>query len=325
MDNHLSSSEIDAILSGILRSSPPSTSIPDEFLPEPFSQANAAPETRTPEPQMPFPAPQTDVITPNPAEPQGIVPGVPAPNRVVSSQIFRYTENEYRQRFAGAEWAQRIADRTATIIGVGGIGSWTALLVARFGVPFIRLVDGDTVESSNISGQLYRLQDVGRSKVSALSWTIGEFSDNTGVATYATRVTGSSAPDIIQQITICGLDSMSSRKEVFALWKRVIGLKPADERKNYLFIDGRLSFETLQVFAFRGDQQYYINKYESEYLFNDNQADATVCSMKQTSYMANMIASFISNIIVHDCMNSPVTTPFLIEYDSDLFGLRVIR
>lgn len=314
-DNHLSSAAIDSILNGLLGN--------------PFATPHASQPTvaREPVPNVPFPNPPAPQPQPQQvhSEPQRN-PAQTTPVRVThTARIAQYNNNEYRQRFSGAQWAETIANKTVSVIGVGGIGSWTALLLARFGVANVLLVDNDTVENSNISGQLYRLQDVGAPKVDAISWTIGEYSDNVSVSTHMGRVTSETGYSVIKEITVCGLDSMASRREVFNLWRRFIRGLRADERRKYLFIDGRLSFETLQVFAFRGDQEYYINKYATEYLFSDEEADSTICSMKQTSYMANMIASFISNVIVHDCMESPISTPFMIEYDSDLFDLRLLR
>lgn len=69
----------------------------------------------------------------------------------------------------------------------------------------------------------------------------------------------------------------------------------------------------------QGDDSQAIEAYEEQYLFSDDMADATVCSYKQTSFMANMIAATMVNLFVNWCANlvgnfRPV--PFFTEYDA---------
>ena len=57
---------------------------------------------------------------------------------------------------------------SALIVGVGGLGSWMAELLARAGVGMVRLVDGDVVDLTNIHRQgLYDEADAGKRKVHA--------------------------------------------------------------------------------------------------------------------------------------------------------------
>ena len=56
-------------------------------------------------------------------------------------------------------------------------------------------------------------------------------------------------------------------------------------------------------------------------MFSDAQADATVCSYKQTTYMANMIGSIIVNLFTNFVANEIVPLirelPFLTSYEAD--------
>jgi hypothetical protein len=57
------------------------------------------------------------------------------------------------------------------------------------------------------------------------------------------------------------------------------------------------------------------------YLLSDEEADHTVCSMKQTTYLACMIGSLIVNLFtnhVANCLDPiiPYDLPFFTEYDS---------
>ena len=104
-------------------------------------------------------------------------------------------------------------------------------------------------------------------------------------------------------IMICGFDNMEARKVFFNSWKKYVELRPDSEQKHCLFIDGRLAAEEFQVFCIRGDDKYNINRYDNEFLFSDSEADETICSYKQTSFMANMIGSIIINLFVNFCAN----------------------
>ncbi|MGN1294929.1 MAG: hypothetical protein ACI4U5_00840, partial [Bacilli bacterium] len=105
---------------------------------------------------------------------------------------------------------------------------------------------------------------------------------------------------IVQKILICGFDNMNSRKTAFEVWKGSIS---ASNPQEYLFIDGRLNAEEFQIFCIRGDDDYNINRYSKEFLFDDNEVQDAPCSYKQTSYCASMIASFITNLFVNHVHN----------------------
>jgi hypothetical protein len=62
---------------------------------------------------------------------------------------------------------QRLADLTATVIGVGAIGRQVALQLAAIGVRRLQLVDFDTVDRTNVTAQGYLVEDVGSPKVQA--------------------------------------------------------------------------------------------------------------------------------------------------------------
>lgn len=82
---------------------------------------------------------------------------------------------EYRQRFAGLA---RVYGEAALvplqqahfcIVGVGGVGSWSAEACARSGIGNITLIDHDDIDVSNTNRQLHTTIDsVGRSKVEVL-------------------------------------------------------------------------------------------------------------------------------------------------------------
>lgn len=128
---------------------------------------------------------------------------------------------------------------------------------------------------------------------------------------------------------ICGFDNMAARGIFYTKWKEELerGRVPAEQ---YLFIDGRLAAEEFQVFAITGDNKAAMQRYEKDFLFPDEEAEATFCSYKQTSYMANMIGSVIVNIFTNFCANEcglafPREVPFLTTYRADYMDFKIER
>lgn len=69
----------------------------------------------------------------------------------------------------GEEKIERIKGSHIAVIGVGGVGAYAAEMLCRAGVGELTLVDGDTVQYSNINRQLPALHStVGQSKVELL-------------------------------------------------------------------------------------------------------------------------------------------------------------
>lgn len=72
-------------------------------------------------------------------------------------------------RLYGVTGAQRISSAHVVIVGIGGVGSWSAEALARSGVARLTLIDLDHVSESNINRQIHALTTtVGQAKVSAM-------------------------------------------------------------------------------------------------------------------------------------------------------------
>jgi len=70
-----------------------------------------------------------------------------------------------------------------------------------------------------------------------------------------------------------------------------------------------------------------MKEYEEKWLFSDEEAESTVCSYKQTSYCANLIASIMTNLFVNWITNqcSPLverSLPFFTEYTAEQMFLK---
>lgn len=227
--------------------------------------------------------------------------------------------DEATSRFSSAIWYEKIQEKTIILAGVGGIGSYVGFLLARMKPASLFIYDDDIVEAVNMSGQLYGQDDIGVNKVTALANMVRNYANYNSVFAIAERFTSECEPT---DIMICGFDNMEARRVFFTKWTEHVYSKPKEERKNCLFIDGRLAAEEFQILCIKGDDEYNINRYNNEFLFSDAEADETICSYKQTTFCANMIASYMVNLFVNFCANqcNPIIDrdlPFLTTYNAE--------
>lgn len=233
--------------------------------------------------------------------------------------------DETTSRFSGAIWYENIQKKTVTIAGVGGIGSYVTFLLGRMKPSQIILYDPDVVEAANMSGQLYSSNDIGSYKVESITSMISKYANYYNVISFPERFNSESeATDIM----ICGFDNMEARRLFFDKWTSRVLLLPESERGKCLFIDGRLAAEEFQVFAIQGNDERAMKEYESKWLFSDSEADETICSYKQTTFMANMIASVMVNLFVNFAANEcgplfPRDVPFMTSYSADTMYFKV--
>lgn len=73
------------------------------------------------------------------------------------------------ERLYGVSGAARIRNAHVVVVGIGGVGSWTAEALARSGVGRLTLIDMDHVAESNINRQAHALTStIGQAKVLAM-------------------------------------------------------------------------------------------------------------------------------------------------------------
>lgn len=233
--------------------------------------------------------------------------------------------SEETSRFNSAIWFDKTRKQDVTIAGLGGIGSYVVFMLSRLDVNTMTLYDPDIVERVNLSGQLYNSNQIGDYKVNAAANMIANYSNYYSFVAKHEKLDENS---MISKVTICGFDNMKARKDAFRNWTNFVARLPEEERGECLFIDGRLAAEELQVFCIKGDDTDGERRYEP-YLFSDSQAAPTVCSYKQTTFMANMIGSIIVNLFINFVANqcNPLIDrdlPFYTEYNAETMYFKTI-
>ena len=70
--------------------------------------------------------------------------------------------------------SEKLKKAKVCILGLGGLGSNVATLLARSGIGYLKLVDFDIVEASNLNRQQYRISHIGIKKTEAMKSIIRE-------------------------------------------------------------------------------------------------------------------------------------------------------
>lgn len=85
-------------------------------------------------------------------------------------EFFRTQKVTEAAYFGRGAFSSKLTDSKIALVGLGAIGSMVAESIARSGISYIGLWDGDLVEPGNICRSAYSLPDLGESK----AWTISE-------------------------------------------------------------------------------------------------------------------------------------------------------
>jgi len=179
------------------------------------------------------------------------------------------------ERFKDADWFP-VTD-PILIVGVGGIGTYLSLALARMQPKALILYDMDEVDVNNTGTQLFHIGQVELPKVTAMKDTIKRF----GGSRAAVMTTNGEYNGEFSKIMFSAVDNMSTRKQMFNTWKQ------RDQRE--LFIDGRIAAETLWVYAVeKGQEEAY-----EKYLLSDNELPDASCTMKATTHIGMLCAGFM--------------------------------
>lgn len=114
----------------------------------------------------------------------------------------------------GAEGQSKLKAASVLVVGVGGLGVPAAVQLAAAGVGRIGLLDGDTVEASNLQRQfIFSEADVERKKAEAAAERLRQVNPNVHVASYDVRLSSDNALDFIGEydVVIDATDNLPSR------------------------------------------------------------------------------------------------------------------
>ncbi|MDQ6627456.1 MAG: tRNA threonylcarbamoyladenosine dehydratase [Pseudomonadota bacterium] len=125
------------------------------------------------------------------------------------------------RRLYGDTAYRRIRAARIAVVGVGGVGSWTAEALARSGVAEITLIDLDQVGESNVNRQVQALgSTLGMAKVDALRIRIADIHPGCMVHAVEAFVDASNWPSLLQTPVDSVVDACDQliAKAVLSAW-----------------------------------------------------------------------------------------------------------
>ena len=164
------------------------------------------------------------------------------------------------------------------IVGVGAIGSFTALSLAKMGYGNIRAYDFDVIDNENMNCQFYRHTDIGKKKTEALQELVEDF---TGLKIRCFDEKIVDASGINCDVLIASVDSMEVRKML------------ASTASFKWFIDPRMSAEYASMDIVPADK---IDKHIGS-MYSDSDAVQERCTAKSTMYTVQLIAGQVIKAI----------------------------
>jgi len=186
------------------------------------------------------------------------------------------TEERY-SRQADVVPAERLAECSIMIAGVGALGRQVALQLAAVGAPRLTLIDFDTVETSNLASQGYLESDLGRLKVSATAEQCRRIHSGIEVTEINDRFRRSM--DVGNVLFAC-VDTIDARTRI---WQTI------RDRASF-FADGRLTAGVIRILTAcdGGSRRHY-----GTTLFPQAEAHVGACTSRMTIFAANIAAGLL--------------------------------
>ncbi len=117
----------------------------------------------------------------------------------------------------GKENIEKLSSSHVTIVGVGGVGGYCALMLARAGIENIKLIDFDIVSESNLNRQVVAYKNtIGEVKVDVMKDIILSINDKINVETINDKLNENNVEKYIKN-TYYVIDAIDNIKDKIAL------------------------------------------------------------------------------------------------------------
>ena len=237
------------------------------------------------------------------------------------------SEKEYFRQTRLFSGQEKIFKTPIIIVGLGGIGSPAAFLLAKKGFYRFTLVDPDTVEAHNPPYTLYRRSQLGLPKVLALKKILQSF-ERGRRSQPRLRITTIAAPfskDIFipkRSVVIVGVDRMEfdgqrnteGRRE---LWQNYFRANP----RVVLMLEGRMAARAAYLYTIRPTFQEDVTFYEDQrVLYSDSQASRDTCAEQAIIDTTCGLACLISQQIEKFLRGQPIFSELILDLENMKIG-----
>lgn len=102
----------------------------------------------------------------------------------------------------GAARQEKFSRGRVAICGLGGLGSRVAELLTRAGVGYLRLIDFDRLEATNLNRQWYFMEQLGRYKAEALADNLRRITPYAELDVHTVRITEDNLASILADVDV---------------------------------------------------------------------------------------------------------------------------
>lgn len=202
-----------------------------------------------------------------------------------------------------------LLDFPITVIGVGGIGSWVTLALAKMGCQNISIYDPDIVELHNTATQFYEASQDDDFKVDALAENIHAYS---GVDLYKFGHKYQRTPNLSGYekggVIICAVDSFTERQNIWGMLQNTFMREPGN-----LYIDARMAGELLRVFMAQSGDIHSMETYSKGLDKKPDEIDHEPCTARAVVYTTFLSGGIIANIVKRYAKKEEIPTDVIMD------------
>ena len=215
----------------------------------------------------------------------------------------------------GEENAKKIKNKHVTTVGVGGVGGYATVMLARGGIENITIIDFDEVSPSNVNRQIVAFQStIGRKKVDVLKDMLLDINPEINLTVFAERLTSENISKLITQtdIVIDAIDSVKDKLDLIEFcYRKGIYILSAMGAGNRYDIP---QFELLDIYKTHDDglakklraELRKRNVFSLDVVASKSKAQKTQGEISSISYYPAMSGCFISAVIINKIIKGEV-------------------
>lgn len=217
----------------------------------------------------------------------------------------------------GKDGQNQLFNARVGIFGIGGLGSWSSMLCAQIGIGYIRLVDRDVVELSNLPRTpIFDKDSIDLPKVEQGEKFLQKLNPLTKIDAHAVNIDNNNINDLIDQldVVIDGLDSFKSRY--------IVNNACQKKRIPYIFAGGLAEQSNMSTFTYRNNSPCLACFFE-----NIEDASLPTCETAgvHTSLLAITASFQVSEVIKVITNNKPRLEGKLAYFDLNNFSLDLLN
>jgi len=230
---------------------------------------------------------------------------------------YQELSNEERARFSrqivlpdiGEEGQLRIKNARVLVLGIGGLGTFSSLLLAEMGVGYLRIVDRDLVEQTNLHRTpLYTEHDLDRAKVEVAAERLLSVNPDLIIDPHACHIDEYNIDELLEgiDIVIDGLDNFKTR--------RMVGKVSRDRKIPFIFCGVSARSGNMSLFNLKDSSACISCLYHG---IDDNELES--CDI--TGIHPSLL-SVVTGIQVHECINVIVSGTSILDGNLLIVDLR---